>query len=125
MEPLGYVRYVGKLDTAGLIHAYDHAHALIHTPQSEAFGLVVAEALARNTKVFAFRSGGIVDIMDGVPGAVTCLSGDWEALGANLQAWVRQGGPNEDNTAKVMKSRYLPAAVAKRHLEIYREVLAF
>ena len=54
---------------AELISAMDHASALIHAPKEEAFGLVVAEALARNLKVFAARIGGIPDIAEGVDGA--------------------------------------------------------
>ena len=61
-EQAGYARHLGMLSANQLIAAMDNADALIHAPVEEAFGLVVAEALARNLKFFGSTAGGIEDI---------------------------------------------------------------
>src|SRR5258705_522892 len=48
----GYARYLGLLDAKELLEQFAQAHGLVHIPFEEAFGLVVAEALARNLKFF-------------------------------------------------------------------------
>ena len=53
-----------------MIAACDNASALVHFPREESFGLVVAEALARNLKLFASSVGGIVEIAKDADGAV-------------------------------------------------------
>jgi len=68
-EAKGYARHLGLKSTAELIACFDAAHGLAHFPSEEAFGLVVAEALARDLKLFGARVGGVIDISTGVPGA--------------------------------------------------------
>ena len=101
----------------------DSADALIHFPAEEAFGLVVAEALARNLKFFGAASGGIVDIAAGLEGADLISPNDFKGLEEAVARWIQAGGSRPVNTVAVMRERYHPAVIAKRHLEIYREVL--
>ena len=68
-EKEGYARYLGQKSEADLIGLMDSASGLIHAPAEEAFGLVVAEGLARNLKLFGARVGGVVDIAAGTEGA--------------------------------------------------------
>ena len=122
-EKQGFARYEGSQNTSELVDSMDSADALCHFPSEEAFGLVVAEGLARNLKFFGSRVGGIIDIAAGVEQAELVSSNDWEGLSRAIERWVCFGSPRPKNAATEMKRRYHPVTIAKRHLEIYREVL--
>ncbi len=122
-EAAGYARYVGPLEVGPLLAEMDRAEGCVHFPTEEAFGLVVAEALARNLKFFGSAVGGIPDITDAADGAELISCDDWEALEAALANWTRKGCPRPSDAARLMAGRYHPQTVARRHVEIYREVL--
>ncbi len=119
----GYARYLGALEINELIAAFDGASALLHFPLEEAFGLVVAEALARNLKFFGAATGGVPDIAAGIEGAELFPAGDWAAFEGSLARWIEAGCPRPTTAAAVMRERYHPLVIARRHLDIYREVL--
>jgi glycosyltransferase involved in cell wall biosynthesis len=118
----GCARHLGELSTEELIRSFDAASGLVHFPSEEAFGLVVAEALARNLKFFGACLGGIGDIARGVPGAELFAENDWEGLTAAIARWISQGHPRPD-TAALARERYHPRVIAQQHLNIYREVI--
>jgi glycosyltransferase involved in cell wall biosynthesis len=118
-----YLSYEGVKSVSELIDSYDGAAALVHVSAIETFGLVVAEALSRNLKVFGFASGGVADITQGVAGAETFSDGDWLGLKAAIANWIRAGFPRPVPAACLMKERYHPTEIAQQHLEVYREVL--
>lgn len=122
-EKIGYARHLGKLESGELISAMDRASALVHFPAEEAFGLVVAEALARNLKLFAASVGGVTDIAASVSGAELFPMNDFNGLENSLARWMEAKCPRSGETAALMRERYHPQAIAQRHLEIYREVL--
>jgi glycosyltransferase involved in cell wall biosynthesis len=122
-ESAGYACYLGNLSAAQLVAAMDAAAALVHFPTEEAFGLVVAEALARNLKFFGSATGGMVDIAQGVDGAELIEPQNFGALQTAIAAWLDAGAPRPQQAAAVMAQRYHPKVIAARHLEIYREVL--
>lgn len=122
-EQAGYARHLGLKSTTELIQCFEEGSGLIHFPSEEAFGLVVAEALARDVKFFGTRLGGIKDIAGDVPGAELLDVADWRGLGAALAAWLRAGAARPGGAAQLMRARYHPAVIARRHLEIYTEVL--
>ena len=122
-QAAGYARHIGILPTDQLIAAMDAASALIHSPTEEAFGLVVAEALARNLKFFGSTTGGIGDIAAGVEGAELFAPQNWTGMESAIAKWIETGGPRPVGAATVMRERYHPQVVARRHLEIYRQVL--
>ena len=122
VESQGFARYLGTLSLAELISAMDRASALIHAPREEAFGLVVAEALARNLKLFAARIGGIPDIAEGVEGAELFHLEDEPALVTAIERWLQAGCPQPKTAAHEIRLRYHPEVIAKRHAEIYREM---
>ena len=124
MEAAGFARYLGRVPSEDLIRIYDSVAGMIHFSSEEAFGLNVAEALARNLKFFGSRLGGIAEIADGVPGAELFAGDDWEGLTAAIAHWMEQGHPRARNAASLMRERFYPGKIAARHLEIYREVLA-
>lgn len=122
-EAAGYARHLGLLDATQLIAAMEAASALVHFPTEEAFGLVVAEALARNMKLFGAATGGVPDIAAGVEGVELFPAADFPALTNAIARWLKQGCPRPQNAAQTMRDRYHPAVIARRHVEIYREVL--
>lgn len=123
-ETAGYARHLGSLPPARLVAAMDEASALVHFPSEEAFGLVVAEALARNLKFFGAATGGIVDIAQGIDGAELIAAMDFASLEEAIAKWLKAGAPKPQNAASVMRQRYHPTVIAQQHLEIYRQVLA-
>ena len=125
LEAEGCACHLGELTTPELIRHFDSAAALVHFPSEESFGLVVAEALARNLKVFGSRVGGIADIAEAVPGAELFDVSDFDGLTETIAGWITKGHPRSEGCAGVMRERYHPAVIARRHLEIYAEVLSF
>lgn len=123
MEETGFIRFLGGMPVEKLIHHFDTADGIVHFPNEEAFGLTVAEGLARNLKLFGAGLGGILDIAEGVQGAELFEENDWEGLTTAIARWVTSGHPRPAGTAAIMKERYHPQVVAGRHLKIYREVL--
>lgn len=123
MPQLPFVSHHNFLPVTELLAQYDHASALLHVSAIESFGLVVAEALCRDLKFIGFSSGGVADIVAGVEGAEALADGEWDRLHIALDRWLRSGAPRLRAAAEVMRQRYHPSVVARRHLEIYREVL--
>jgi glycosyltransferase involved in cell wall biosynthesis len=120
-EAAGYAAFVGFLKLPELIRLLDSCHAFLHFPSEEAFGLVVAEAMARGLKFFGANLGGIVDIASGIDGAE--LHDDFESLRTGITRWLDAGAPAPMLAADEITKRYHPKVIAKRHVEIYREVL--
>jgi glycosyltransferase involved in cell wall biosynthesis len=122
-ERAGYARHLGLLETPQLIAVMDSASAMVHFPTEESFGLVVAEALARNLKFFGATTGGMVEIASGVESAELFPAHDLGALEIGMARWLIQNCPAPTSAAQIMRERYHPEVIARRHLEIYREVL--
>ncbi len=125
LEAEGCARHLGELTTPELIRHFDSAAALVHFPSEESFGLVVAEALARNLKLFGSRVGGIADIAEGTPGAELFEVNDLDGLTEAIAGWMAKGRPPAEGGPAIMRERYHPTVIARRHLEIYMEVLSF
>lgn len=123
LEATGHARYLGRVPSEDLIRIYDSADGMIHFSSEEAFGLNVAEGLARNLKFFGARLGGIVDIAQGAPSAELFEREDWAGLTEAIARWITEGHPRPKDAADLMRQRYAPEAVARQHLEIYREVI--
>lgn len=122
-EQEGFAHYVGSKGAEELVSYFDAAGALVHTPVSESFGLVVAEALARNLKLFGFRVGGIPDVAEGAADAVLIQPNDWAGLTDAIAAWLKSGSPRPAATLDLMRTRYHHDAVAQQHEQIYRSIL--
>jgi glycosyltransferase involved in cell wall biosynthesis len=120
----GWLDFEERLPESDIIKLMDSSHALLHFPIEEAFGLVVAEALARGLKLFAAKVGGIVDITKGVQDAELFDADDWPDLEYSLKAWIDKPTSLSSLSRDLMESRYHPKVVATKHLEIYRAVLS-
>ena len=119
----GYAEFTLRMEVEQLTRLFDRAHAMIHFPSEEAFGLVVAEALARNLKLFVSRVGGIPDIAQGVEGVELFEPEAVGELSEALQRWLMNGFPRPGSAAGTIRSRYGPATVAAEHLRIYQQIL--
>jgi glycosyltransferase involved in cell wall biosynthesis len=119
----GFAQHLTPISLADLVAEMDAASALLHAPSEEAFGLVVAEALARNLKLFATNVGGIPDIAREVEGAELFRVEDDKCLHIAIAGWLQKGCPRPLFAAQEMKNRYHPNVIASRHLQIYREFL--
>jgi glycosyltransferase involved in cell wall biosynthesis len=123
-RPHNYVTYTPEMPAPQLISLMDRASALIHAPGEEAFGLVTAEALTRNLRLFGFNVGGLPDVCAGIDAAVLVEPGNFGVLEEALMQWFASGAPKADNAAQKIRERFHPDVVARRHVEIYREVLS-
>lgn len=123
-ERAGFARWCGEKSAEELIAHLDRAAGALHFPSEEAFGLVVAEALARNLKFFGARVGGVEDIAAGCEGAELFAADDWSALEEAIRRWLDAGAPRPLAAAPEMAARYHPRVIAARHVQIYREVLS-
>jgi glycosyltransferase involved in cell wall biosynthesis len=124
MEAAGYARYGGAPEENELRQWFDGASAMVHFPTEDAAPMVVLEGLGRDLKFFGARVGGIVDSTRDMPGAELFAPDDWPGLTAAIARWIAQGHPRPIGNAALIRERYHPIALAKRHLEIYREVIA-
>jgi glycosyltransferase involved in cell wall biosynthesis len=122
-EKEGYAGYLGVKYDAELLTAMDTATGMVHAPHEEAFGLVAAEGLARNLKLFGSRVGGLVDVAAGIEGAELFDRGNMAALEEAIFKWLDSGHAKPTQAARQIRERYHPDVVARRHIEIYREVL--
>lgn len=120
----GWAFYEGPVSPRELVERFDAASALVHVSLAESFGLVAAEALARDLKYFGSAAGGLADVLEDAPGAVVTGPGNWDRLGEELGAWIAQGTPRVEGAAALMQERYHPRQIAQRHLEVYRELLS-
>jgi glycosyltransferase involved in cell wall biosynthesis len=119
----GWVEHISEMNCQEIISALDQSAALIHVPKEEAFGLVVAEAIARGCRVFGFNVGGVSEICRGTGSIPLAKSNNWEELGKLLLTWLNQSNRTDEEGAMQMRTRYHPKVIAQRHLEIYKEVL--
>jgi glycosyltransferase involved in cell wall biosynthesis len=123
MEEAGYARFWGTPADNELLHYYDAAAAMVHFPTEDAAPMVVLEGLGRDLKFFGAQVGGIVDMARDLPGAELFAQDDWAGLTGAIARWITQGHPRPIGTATIIRERYQPEALARRHVEIYREVL--
>jgi glycosyltransferase involved in cell wall biosynthesis len=123
LEREGFARCVGLKTSGELAQLFDRSSGMVHFSPAESFGLAVAEGLARDLKVFGAHVGGVPDIAEGVPGAELFEVGDWRGLTSAIADWIRSGFPRARGAGEVMRARYHPEIIARRHIEVYREVL--
>lgn len=123
MEAAGYARYLGMPSHQELVEQFDRAAGMVHFPTEEAFGSVVAEGLARNLTFFGARTGGIVEICEGVPGAQLFQIDDWNGLTDAIGRWMQAGCADAPGAAEIMRARYSPEIYVRQHLAVYQTVV--
>ncbi len=108
-----------------LVEMYDTSDALIHFSREESFGLIFAEALARNLPVFASDVGAVRQISKNVLHCYIFKPDNIRHMTSSLAEWIKSGRhlesrPQAQNNA--IASRYHPRAVAQQHLDVYQSV---
>jgi glycosyltransferase involved in cell wall biosynthesis len=124
-ELAGRVTFLGfRTDVADLLREHD---ALVLPSTMEQQPLVVAEAMAAGKPVVATNTGGVADMLS-VPGAGRYLAdpGDVPGLAARLRELFADPDPATTGhlLAHRARERFAPAAAARRHLALYRELVA-
>lgn len=122
----GGFEHIQKLDDAAFCGLLDQASAMIHFSNEESFGLTFAEAIARGLHLFASDVGAARMIAEGVAGVQIFGLDDWAGMQAAVQKWLLNGEykqPHPINPPPEFVRTFHPISVARRHLEIYREVL--
>ncbi len=89
--------------------------------------MVVLEAMAAGVPVLAAKVGGLPDLIEDGRNGLFCNPLEAESMAVGVQRLL--DNPQEalelTKTAKALaRERFHPLAIAKRHLEIYREVLS-
>jgi glycosyltransferase involved in cell wall biosynthesis len=122
--PAGTVQFVGFQYRPE--HYFAALDLFIHTPRAEAFGLVVAEAMATGLPVIATRVGGLLDLVR--PGETGLLvppddpaqtAGALESLLSDTRERVRLGA----RASQVAAEEYGLELCASRHVELYKKVV--
>ena len=116
-----------KLDDASFCRLMDHASAMIHFSNEESFGLTFAEAIARGLFLFASDVGAARDIAEGAEGVRIFGMDQWNDLKDSVRKWIVAGEykkPRPPKPPPEFIRKFNPASVAKRHVEIYRELLS-
>lgn len=120
------VRWHGAMPGHALTSFYQAAAAVIVPSLHEGLGLVAVEAHLCEAPVIAFASGGITDIIeDGVTGMLV-QQRDPASLAdaiARLLARPDRGAALGRAGRAWASSRFDPAVVARRYLDIYRDAL--
>ncbi|MBA2708759.1 MAG: glycosyltransferase family 4 protein [Gemmatimonadaceae bacterium] len=117
------VTWHGQVDQLSLVRHYQRATALVVPSTDEGLGLVAAEALLCETPVIAFRSGGLVDVVQHETTGILVNPGDTSQLAAaidevvddaaHMQALARAGRIS-------VLSAFSPESAAARYFDIYK-----
>lgn len=117
----GHVEFLGEVDEEGLAQEYARASCLLLLSSAEAYGLVVAEALASGTPCIVARAAALTEFT-AEPG---CLGVDWPPdpqKVAELVEQVQEAG-REFKVGPFSQKISLWPEVASRYLELYERVL--
>jgi glycosyltransferase involved in cell wall biosynthesis len=92
----GRVRFSGPQAEADLARSYAAADVLVLASRAEAYGMVIAEALARGLPVVAAEVGGVPEALgcsaDGTRPGLLVPPGDPAALREALRSWLEDAG---------------------------------
>jgi glycosyltransferase involved in cell wall biosynthesis len=124
VEKKGYAQFVGAKSLNELIQILDSSSALIHFPSEESFGLVVAEALARNLKVFASKIGGINEIVQSHEEVALLDPNNWMGLESEVGEWIATGCSRPKTSYLKIAEKYAPLRIAQTHFEVYHQIIA-
>ena len=118
--------FVGDVADAALPDYYRAADALAlpSIDRTEAFGLVLLEALACGTPVFASRLPGVRTLVDDGRTGFLVDPGDPIDLAARLAQCLRERDALSPNAVAFVRARYGWAAIASQLLALYQRLIA-
>lgn len=106
---------------------YRAADALLLPSRGEGFPLAVQEALSSGLPVFVPGDPEFSRVLNGLEEAVQYISGDARQIAEAIQSFfgkVRDRRLISDKAASFARSRFGWDGVVRRHLDLYREILA-
>lgn len=118
--------YLGRLyDDISLVSLYNAIDVMVVPSLQEAFGQTAAEAMSCGTPVVAFGTTGLLDIIDHKMNGYLAQPFDSQDLAAGIE-WVLEN-PEYESLRKNAREKVLREfdsnVVAKKHIELYREIL--
>lgn len=125
-EQYPWVECVGNVSRNELVDELAGASILALTSYEDNCPMVVLEAMSAGLPVLASEVGGIPDLVKNGVNGYLCDPASAESIRNGLRKLLQDPSHAKqlgDNGKKQAVERYLPKAVAKRHLEIYREVV--
>lgn len=120
------IRWHGQLRQTALAPLYSAAYAVLIPSREEGLGLVAAEALLSETPVVAYRSGGLVDLVeDGATGRLVAEGavGEFAAAVSGLLAAPDQAATMGALGRKQMLTRFDPATAAATYMKVYAQAI--
>lgn len=121
-----WCHYGGMIDREELRTQFEQADMLALPTLEDNCPMVVLEAQAAGVPVMASKVGGIPDLIDGITTGLFCDPRDHRSLVEGVERLLT----DRDFASKIAlhahddaAKRFHPRVIAKRHIEIYREVL--
>jgi glycosyltransferase involved in cell wall biosynthesis len=114
------VRFIGDVEPAQLVGAYNAATCVVHTRPDEVFSLALIEALACGRPVLAAAGGGTAELVGDA--GVLAPPGDPGAFARLLQDLLRDA-PRRAALASAARRRALERYTVQRMVHDYAEVL--
>jgi glycosyltransferase involved in cell wall biosynthesis len=101
--------------------------SLILSSRYEAFGLVLAEAMATGTPVIASRVGGIPHVVEDMKTGILVEPSDEQALAEKMMLILKDEDLRERlgrSGREVALRRFHPNVVARKTMKVYEEVIS-
>ncbi len=120
------IRVTGALATPALVDLYRRATLVVVPSLYEGFGLPAAEAMACGTPVVATSAGALPEVLATGGGGILVPPGDAEALAKAIATLLEQPGARAELGARAparIRAAYSWRRIAKRTVEVYREVV--
>jgi len=125
VEARPWCHYDGFVDRAGLREQFSFASGLALPSLEDNCPMVVLEAMAAGVPVAAARVGGVPDLVSHGETGLLFDPLDGIAMASSLETLLTESSQAIAAHAKVSaQSRFHPENIARRHVEIYREVLS-
>lgn len=122
-----WCRHLGALDRPGLQAELAAAAVMVLPSFEDNCPMVVLEAAAAGVPVAAARVGGVPDLVSDGETGVLFDPADTAGIGTAVGGLLSDGDRSAamaSRALEVCRQRFAPAEVARRHLEVYREVLS-
>ncbi len=124
VEARPWCHYDGFVDRAGLRDRLSQASGLVLPSLEDNCPMVVLEAMAAGVPVAAARVGGVPDLVAHGETGLLFDPLDARAMASAMETLLTEvGSSNAVHAKQIARLRFHPQVIARRHVEIYEEVL--